>query len=173
MPGISIIRHSHFRYTFWTIVSFKNVVQESIPRYQWLGRSWRRVTTWSSSIMTEQSIFRTSNCAIISLQRPHGGRIPFSATATSAMICVSRYLSISATAAASAQNPSPQARSILTPVYILPFDVLIAAPTEPAECSSDSLNSPSTDLAAVIKSLMVSFIFLTQTNKYNQVLNHT
>ena len=126
------------------------------------GRSARSGISRLSPRMTAPSRLRGSTCAIVSRHRPHGGRrIPSSDTATTARACVSLAFNISATAATSAQKPSPHAKLMQMPVYMFPCAVRMAAPTEPAEKSSRNLKAPHTVFAAsmsVILATCMSFM---------------
>jgi hypothetical protein len=129
------------------------------------GRSSRSRTSRLPSKMTAQSRLCVSTCAIISRHRPQGAtRTPPLETATTASMCVSLALSISATAATSAQKPSPHAKSMQMPVYMFPFAVRRAALTEPAEKSSLNLNAPHTAFAASINFDLASFMSFVSPN---------
>ena len=73
------------------------------------GRSSARERTRPGPTMMLAAWLRGSICHSNSRQRPHGARMPSALTATASTTCDSRALSNSATAACSAQNPSPHA----------------------------------------------------------------
>jgi hypothetical protein len=77
---------------------------------------------------------------------------------------VSLAFSMSATAATSAQKPNPHAKSMQMPVYILPFAVRMAAPTEPAEKCSPYLKAPHTAFADAINVDLASSMSLVSPN---------
>jgi hypothetical protein len=99
------------------------------------------------------SVFRALTCQSSSRHRPHGTRMrPSALTATIRSTSDSLPLSMSATAACSAQNPKPQLVSIQMPVYTLPARVMRAAATLPATHSPLVRNSPAKLFATWINS---------------------
>jgi hypothetical protein len=108
---------------------------------------------------TVQSRFCVSIWAMVSRHRPHGATsTPRLETATTARMRRSLAFSISATAATSAQNPNPHAKAMQMPVYMLPWAVRMAAPTEPAEPCAPQLKAPHTAVAAAINVDLASFM---------------